>query len=1140
MTRKIQTLFMVLLLVGLSTVSYGQVTHRKWAQSNIISKTEFNTSLEKKVKLVEALNRLEQKFNVSFIYESGLLKGKYVPETPKLSDHFGKELIKLLEPVNLTYSRVNERTFVIRKDMVVPYDPKSLQVIRHQVSGTVTDGSSGDPLPGVNVIVRGTTIGTSTNKDGKYSLNVPSAQDTLVFSFIGFKNQQIPIRGRDVVNITMQPTTLSGQQITVVGYGEQSTETLTGSISSVSSSEVSKVPVGNLGNTLLGKTPGLQAVQTTSLPGESGPSIFIRGVSSLSADASHPIFVIDGDIVQNGRAFGQLDPDNIQSISVLKDASATAVYGVEGANGVIVVKTKRGRNGAPKISVNTSVGLQAPTVTQQFVDSYTYARAYNEAQETDGIDPSHYRFDTEALNAFKYHTHPIVYADMNWEDYLTKPVAPQTRTNINISGGTQDVQYYIAAGFLRQDGFLKDFPSSPSVHDFNPSYNRYNLRSNLDIDVTKTTQLSITASGRVGTAIRARSGNWLGIYSSTPFSGAGIVDGKIVTSNRLNIAGRRANVTPRLFGSGYNKNIENTLNLHLSGDQKLNFITKGLEFQLKGAYKSYYTEYKHRYSDYAYYQPFFRTDLDPTAPGDSSVVYQKIGSDGILNYSESYSRDRDWYIEGRLHYERQIGPHDFEGLLLYSQRQNYYPSSYTSIPRRLVTTVSRINYNYKRRYLLELSMGYNGSQNFAEGHRFGFFPAVSAGWILTNEPFMKDVGVLDFLKLRASYGVVGNDQEIGRFLYLPDQYNSSAGGYNFGNDVPQNKPGVSEGRIGNHAITWEKSKKQNYGIDVRILNDRLKMSFDYFRERRSNILTTRNTIPNYVAADLPAANIGKVENHGYEAQIKWQQQVGDFFYSIGGNVSFARNKILYMDEIPKPFPYLEQTGRPVGQKFGYVFDGYYTQDEIDHLGNGVAKPTWEVKPGFLKFKDLNGDGILDSNDQMPVGYPQSSPEYTFGSDVNLGYKGISLSMTWAAATHVSEQIQYSPYQTPFGGGNNYSVMKWQWEGRWTPEKGQNATYPRFSLDALQQRNNKNADYWMADASYIRLKSIEISYSFNRELLQRLGLGLRDARVYLSGYNLLTFSGMMDKYSIDPEQNGTNYQAQYPVMKTYNFGIKLDF
>ncbi|MDT0678332.1 SusC/RagA family TonB-linked outer membrane protein [Autumnicola musiva] len=1000
-----------------------------------------------------------------------------------------------------------------------------------RVLGTVTD-SKGIPIPGVNVIEKGTSNGTVTNFDGEYAIDVPP-DAVLVFSYVSYEPLEVEVGGQAQLNISMESSTSALEEIVVVGYGTQEKSAVTGAISSVSSDEITEAPTANIGNALSGKVPGLQTIQRSGQPGADAPDVFIRGVASLSEGRSSPIFVLDGIIQSGSNSVMQLDPNNIESISVLKDASATAVYGVEGANGAIVVETKRGKEGPAQISFNTYAGIQVPTYIPEFANSYETAMAYNEAQLNDGVSPDRLRFSQEALEAFRTGSDPLIYPDMDWVDYMTKSAAFQSRSNINISGGTEDVRYFIAGGYLKQDGFFKTFESD---YDFNPTYDRYNFRSNIDVDVTPITTISLTAGGRIDSQTRIRNPNlWYQVYRSPPYGGAGLVDGRVVTASGSNqyIPGNSEDIFSRVYGSGYNKINRNTLNLNLSVRQELDVLIKGLELQLKGAYNIYSTKRINRNSSVANYQPYYRMDVDPTAPEDSTIVFQRLGSDNLLSYSENYNRDRDWYLEARLAFSRSFGAHEVTGLLLYNQRKNYYPDQFTGIPRGLVSSLGRINYNYDKRYLLEVSMGYNGSENFARGRRFGTFPAISGGWIISNESFMPDVSFLSFLKLRGSYGIVGNDTGIGRFLYLADQYDASSGGYNFGIEVPQDQPGASERRIGNPLVTWEEAKKQNYGINIRLFDDKLDVVFDYFQEDRSNILTTLNTIPNYVAANLPAVNVGEVKNRGYEGQINWKHQTGDFFYSIGGNMTFSRNEIVYMDEVPRGEPYMRRTGHSVGQPFGYVFDGYYTEADLAP-DSEIPNPPYSAKPGDLKYKDLNGDGVVNGNDQKAIGYPEY-PQYVFGANLGLNYKSLDFSMQWAGATNVSRVLDFAPHRVPFGGGGQLSIAKYQWEERWTPERGQQAGYPRLSLNARGRRIQYDSDYWLRDASYLRLKSAELGYNLHKNFLDNIGLS--QARIYLSGYNLLTFSSLT---FVDPEQTGNPQQAQYPLMKIYNLGVNVQF
>lgn len=996
------------------------------------------------------------------------------------------------------------------------------------VSGQVTDSETQELLPGVNISIQGTNSGTVTNLEGEYELTVPSLQDTLVFSYIGYEPRLVPINGRTTINISMDPQTIAGDEVVVVAYGQQSRAEVTGSVSSVTAEDILRAPTSNLGNALVGKVTGLSAIQRSGQPGADEPNIFIRGFGSLTEGRSSPLIIVDG---VERRSFAQLDPNNVESISVLKDASATAVYGVRGANGVIVIQTKRGRTGPIKISLNLSSGFQQPTTLLEFADSYTYAQRMNEAQLNDGIDPSLVRFSDEALEAFRTNSDPIIYPNTDWVDYIMKPLAFQSNNNVNISGGTENVRFFIAAGYLRQDGLFRTFDDG---YNNNFTFDRYNFRTNLDVDVTPSTVVSLTSAGRIeqrnSPQVRNSDGLWRQIYWSVPFSGPGIVDDKWVRNGNFYITDEKKDGLQSFYGTGLTNSSRNVLNLDLGVKQNLDFITDGLLFQLKGAYNTYYTQTKSRSTSTAEYEPFYKVDVDPTAVGDSTIVYKKSGDEGILGYNESYGRDRDWYLEARVSYKGSFGSHSFGGLLLYNQRKNYYPATFVSIPRGLVGTVGRLNYNYDRRYLFEASMGYNGSENFAEGRRFGFFPAVSAGWVLTNEKFMQDIEFLDHLKFRASYGIVGNDLGVGRFLYLPGTYFASAGGYNFGVDVPQNQTGAREGQIGNPLVTWESSTKQNYGINLRILDDRLDLSADIFHEYREDILTTRNTVPSFVAATLPAVNIGEVENRGYEIELKWREQRGNFFYNIDTNFSFSRNEIIYMDEVPRSEDYLFRTGNSVGQRFGYVFDRFWTESDL--TDESIPDHQYQAKPGDLMYKDLNGDNVIDTDDQRAIGFPEF-PEYTFGVNMGFRYKNVDFAMVWAGATNTSRLLGGEPYRIAFGSTGNRSLMQWHADERWTPETAETATYPRLTF-AGRTNNMKTSDFWMRDASYIRLKNIKLGYNFPQSFLQKFGL--RNLRAYVNGYNLLTFS----KMDIADPESRTASNSDYPIVKVYNLGIQIDF
>jgi TonB-linked SusC/RagA family outer membrane protein len=1006
-----------------------------------------------------------------------------------------------------------------------------------RITGQVKE-MSGNPLPGVTVIVKGTTIGALTDIDGNFTLMVPGDAKTLVFSFVGMISQEIILGNKTKFNLVMEEKTFGLNEVVAIGYGVQKKMTVTGAISSVGTADLVKSPQASIANTLAGRVTGLTSVQYSGQPGADDATLYIRGVGSLSAAASAPITLVDG--VE--RSFTQLDPNEIESIVVLKDASATSVYGVKGANGVIIVTTKRGTTGAPKISFSLSSGVQEPTHIPEYADSYTWAKMYNEATLNDNPAATP-KFSNAVLEKYRTHSDPLIYPDFNIWNYALKPSAPQTQQNINISGGTKDVKYFISLGHLSQDGLFKQFDTD---YNWNYTYHRYNYRANIDIDVTKTTKLGLNIGGRSESRNAPNQGAGTTplryFFSELPIGTAGIIDGKrIVTASKyIPIASLNADGLGVLYGRGSINDVKNVLNLDINLNQKLDFVTKGLAFRAKVASNNQYNHTKLRSTTSAYYEAWYKTDVDATAPGDSTVVLRKFGTDGILGYSESFAKGRDWYLEGGLSYNRNFGDHTVSGLLLYNESKNYYPDVYAEIARGYVGLVGRATYDYKTKYLFEVNLGYNGSENFAPGKRFGLFPSVSSGWVVTEENFMKRFKFLNFLKLRASYGVVGNDRQgSNRFLYLPDSYSANSGGYNFGADNPQNQIIASEQKVGNPDVTWEKAKKQDYGIDMKFANGKLGLNFDYFYEHRDNILTTRNTVPGIIAVTLPAVNIGIVENHGFEIELNWKDKLGDFSYFVKPNMSFARNKVIFMDEIHQPYDYLYSTGLRVGQPFVYVTDGFWTAQDIAHISDFPTDVGVPI-PGTWRFQDLNGDGKIDTYDRRPNGFPDY-PEYIFSTTVGFNFKGFDFSMLWTGVTNVSRSTnQQTIFIVPFGSSANCGLLQYMVDNRWTPQTASTATFPSlsFKTNGSSGVNTRLSDWSQQDASYLRLKNAEIGYNMNPDFLKRLRLGISALRIYANGNNLLTFTKMM-KF-IDPEAPINSWGYQYPLMRIYNVGVNVTF
>jgi len=606
------------------------------------------------------------------------------------------------------------------------------------------------------------------------------------------------------------------------------------------------------------------------------------------------------------------------------------------------------------------------------------------------------------------------------------------------------------------------------------------------------------------------------------------VDGRWVSTSQDNITLELRDPLSGYYGKGYDNQTRNFLDFDLDLVQKLDVITKGLRVRAKASYNTNYIHTKSRGTSPDRFESIYM-------PGDSSqIVFKKIGDQGKLNYSESTGKGRNWYMEAALDYNRNFGVHDIVALLLYNQRVVHYPGGiYNDVPRTTLGLVGRLTYNYKMRYLFDVNIGYNGSENFPDQKRFGFFPAFSAGWILSEESFMENIRVINYLKIRGSYGIVGNDRlGSNRFLYLPDAWDPETGGYNFGIDNPNNQPGATELRIGNPDVTWETATKQNLGIDAKFLDGKLGTSFDYFNENRKDILIIRNTVPAYVAAELPAVNMGEVQNQGFEVELRWHQNIGpDFLYRISANMSYARNEILFKDEIPQPHPWLYETGNPVGQPFGYITKGFFTDTVNTSTDDRYADHLGVRYPGDVMYEDLNGDGKIDDLDTRPVGHSFRVPEYNFGLNLFIKWKSFDLSMTFSGVKNTS-RILPSYFREPYG-GQNRGLFSYLYDGRWIPENAENAEFPRFS-QVSSDNNYRNSDLWIQDASYIRLKNVELGYTLRSAAFRTIGLS--NIRIYANAYNLLTWS---DFYYFDPESRPGS-SGLYPMTKIYNMGLKFNF
>ncbi|WP_321334098.1 TonB-dependent receptor [uncultured Bacteroides sp.] len=1013
----------------------------------------------------------------------------------------------------------------------------AVQQQRNTVTGIVED-SHGEPIIGANVKVKDSSIGTITDLDGVFKLTVPLGSK-LVISFIGYET--VTVQATTKMKVVLEENSMELSEVEVVAYGAQKKVTVTGAISSVKGGELTKTPTGSISNMLSGQLTGLTTVQYSGEPGSDAATIFVRGQGTW--EDSSPLIQVDG--VE--RSFNEIDPNEIESISILKDASATAVFGVRGANGVVLITTKRGQEGKAKISFTTSASVIAPTATIEKANAYQYAMFYNQMQKNDNPDATP-MFSDEVIQKFKDHSDPIRFPDTDWVNYCLKNTAIQTQHNINISGGTKTVRYFLSAGAYTQNGLFKQFDLP---YDLSYQYNRFNYRSNLDIDVTKTTTISLNLGGSVDNTHKPYTGQGAAgmlknMYWATPFSSPGLVNGKMVyttTEYGLPFVGGSGMT---YYGGGFMGTSNNKLTSDVILNQKLNFITKGLSMRIKGSYNGSFVNRKNGVASIATYTPVLMSD--------GTIAYKKSGANSQISYQENDGDQgiaRDWYMEAAFDYDRTFGNHHVSGLLLYNQSKEYYPSEYSDIPRGYVGLVGRATYDWKSRYMLELNVGYNGSENFAPDKRFGTFPAGSVGWVVSEEKFWDFIKpVVNYMKLRVSMGLVGNDKIGGnRFMYTPDPYgvnnntspNRLGYGYNFGINNGTLSYGAYEQSKHNADVTWEKAFKQNYGMDFSLLSDRLKASVDYYKEHRKDILLSDGTAPLVLGFTLPPANLGIVNSWGWELSLKWSDMINPKFrYFVGFNLSNNQNKIIERKEAPLNNDYQYSKGHRIGARSLYQFFEYYNENTPQHYKEAYGEefPTQlqTLQNGDCVYVDLDHNGKIDTNDMSRALGHTDDPEYLAGVNMGFSWKNLDVSLQWTGAWDVTRMID-DLFRRPFISGstnNQGGLLRYHVENTWTEENpSQSAAYPRATW--VNATNNYAAStLYEQDASYLRLKSLQVAYNFHFPFMQKMKLNT--CQLSFSGYNLLTFTDYMWG---DPESTATG-SPTYPLTKTYSLSLKLGF
>lgn len=1037
------------------------------------------------------------------------------------------------------------------------------------VSGTVLDKTTNDPLIGVSVVVKGVAnAGTITDMDGKFTLKLPYAEAPLVFSYLGYQPQEIVPGAKKELTVLLQEDTKALQEVVVVGYTKQRKETMIGSVATITTKDLTQSPTANINNALAGRLPGLIVNQYAGgEPGVDQSELFIRGKATYGNQSA--IVIVDGI----ERDMSYLAPDEIETFTILKDASATAAYGIRGANGVIVITTKRGK-AAEKATVNlkASIGINQPIGFPEYLGSADYATLYNEARLNDakmtGADISSLNlFSQQAIDNFRRakgdNSDGLGY-DWDYYDFAFKP-GLQEDVSLSIRGGTDKVRYYVLANYFSQGGNYKY--SNAGEYDSQTKFTRYNFRSNIDININRylSTRLDLGARITDRNAPGTTAGRLMTICATQPPYLPILVEENAHPQNEEYIQQNprgmlygdniyRYNLLGELSRTGYLNEKNTYLNGSFAMNLDMEFLTKGLKAEVMFSYDASegrwinrkLDTYKDGYREYPKYATFMPIEGSDAymAGGHYTGAYKtgnKYDIDQTIGNGFSHNAsDGRTYIQARLDYNRLFSNRHEVTAMLLANRGNRTVNNELAYHSQGIT--GRFAYYYNQKYLMEFNFGYNGSENFTPGKRYGFFPAGSIGWVVSEEEFMKKASWIDFLKVRASYGLVGSDNVSSRFPYLA--FYGSGSGYDFGNNFGTNVGGTSEGNLANANLTWEKARKLNVGIDFTTLNQRLALTIDAFYEYRFDIITDMNSdgimgYPDIVGKDAVLQNLGEVSNRGVDIELSWNDKIGkDFRYYIRPNLTFSRNRLEYKAEVARKNSWRKETGKRLYENFVYVFDHFVAdQEEADRLNKIGYQPWGQLIPGDVVYKDLDRNGVIDDEDRTAMGNPRS-PELMFGIPFGFQYKNFDFSVLLQGATKSSILLNGAAvFDFPQFEQDKIGRVKKMHLDRWTPETAATAKYPALHYGTHDNNKNGNSSLFLYDASYLRLKNVEIGYNVSPKLLRKFHV--QQARIYVQGLNLLTFDKLGD-VDIDPETKSGDGASWYPIQKVFNFGIDITF
>lgn len=1027
---------------------------------------------------------------------------------------------------------------IIRTTLILLYISSfSLYAQSIKVTGKVLDNFD-EMLPGVTIRVRGMeAIGTVTDVNGEFNLTVPSDTCVLLFSFIGYKTEGVKIGKSRIITVRMKEAEQELDEVVVVAFGKQKKASMISSIQSVDTKDL-KIASSNLTTAFAGKIPGIISYQTTGEPGNDNAQFFVRGVTTFGYKTD-PLILIDG-FEASSSDLARMQPDDIAAFSILKDATATAMYGPRGANGIILVTTKSGEEGPAKVNIRIDSRISMPTKMNKFIDGVSYMKLYNEALLTRRPTENPY-YSEQKIQATEHGQNPIVYPNVQWLDELFKSYTNNTKANINLSGGGTVAKYYVSCGYDYETGLLK--VDKRNNFNNNININRFNIRSNIVFKLTKSTILD--------TRIQGRFENYNGPYNSATEIYSMIMAGNPVDFP-VEYEPDEANQYARhiLFGNayqgstlksnpyaemvkGYQSRKDNTITAMATLNQKLNFLTEGLDFQAKVSATTW-SSYNARRKYLPYY--YMIEDYDPILEKYKLFCMNSVSARSFLGGVEPY-RDatNHFYFESRLNWNRKFDLHNIGLMTVFTAEENQLTGGnssdiFTTLPERNVGNSGRFTYDYDTRYFFEFVYGYNGSEKFTGDNKFGFFPSVGAGWLISNESFWKSIkNAVSLLKLKLTWGKVGNDaiaRRSDRFWFLSNISVGSGGAYTWGKTFQTHYGGYNVNRIGNPYMTWETADKINLGLEVGVFKDEaLKLTIDFFKDYRSKIYSVRSNIPSTTGwSYAPSGNAGKAESQGFDGSVDLQHFFNEHFWITGRfNMTYSSNKYTFLDEINYPYDYLKRVGKPIHQLYGLVAERLFVdQAEIDQ---SPKQDFGMYMAGDIKYKDINNDGVINNYDIIPMGYP-GVPEIQYGFGLSSGYKKMDFSFFFQGSGRSSFFINSSAISPFVNGRNALSFIADHYWSESNPDV--HAFFPRLSTLNINN-NSLPSSWWLRNGSFLRLKTIETGYNFSGFK------SLKSARLYFSCENVLLFSSFK---LWDPEVGGNG--LNYPLNKVFNLGLQIFF